>query len=464
LPDPFLDPGSAASGAIPVRSVSRAGLDVALAKLSPAQAAYARAVDFRARAGAVLALPGPDGAVSLALLGLGDTEDAPQQAMLHGALATSLPGGAYRLEGKAGDPTLAAIAFGLGAYRFTAYRASDKPAAQLVMPDGADGPEVRRVVEAATLARDLINTPANDMGPAELAEAARKLAARHGAAFSETAGDALSANLPLIHMVGAAAAPARAPRLIEINWGEPGHPRVTVVGKGVAFDTGGLDIKPSASMLLMKKDMGGAANALGLAAMVMDAGLKVRLRVLIPAVENAISSAAFRPGDILKSRKGLTVEIGNTDAEGRLILADALAMASEDAPELLIDLATLTGAARVALGPDIVPFYTANDALADEVGQHATATADPMWRLPLWEPYTKLFESKIADLNNAGSSGFAGSITAALFLSRFVADPSRWLHADIFAWTPVAKPAKPEGGEAQASRALYALLRERYRS
>jgi leucyl aminopeptidase len=461
LSDPFLDPGSA-SGAIPVHAVTRAGLDAALAVLASAQATYARALDFRAKAGAVLALPGPDGAVALALLGLGDTDDAAEQAMLHGALSTALPAGAYRLEGQAGDPTLAAIAFGLGAYRFTAYRANEKAVPRLAMPEGADSVEVRRVVDAATLVRDLVNTPANDMGPAELAEAARKLAERHGAAFSEIKGDALAAGLPLVHTVGAAAGPARAPRLIEINWGDPGHPRVTLVGKGVVFDTGGLDIKTSAYMLLMKKDMGGAANALGLAAMVMDAGLKVRLRVLIPAVENAISSAAFRPGDVIRSRKGLTVEIGNTDAEGRLILADALAMASEDTPDLLIDLATLTGAARVALGPDVVPFYTANDALAAEVSRHAAATADPMWRMPLWQPYHKLFESKIADVNNASASSFAGSIIAALFLERFVADTSRWLHADIFAWTPAAKPAKPEGGEAQAIRAVYAMLKNRY--
>jgi leucyl aminopeptidase len=382
--------------------------------------------------------------------------------MLHGGLATALPAGVYRLDGKAGDPTLAAIAFGLGAYRFTAYRANDRDAPRLVIPDGADAAEVRRIVDAVGMVRDLVNTPANDMGPAELAETARQLAVRYGAAFSEIKGDALAAGFPLVHMVGAAAALSRAPRLVEINWGDPSFPRVTLVGKGVAFDTGGLDIKTSASMLLMKKDMGGAANALGLAAMVMDAGLPVRLRVLIPAVENAISGAAFRPGDILRSRKGLTVEIGNTDAEGRLILADALALASEDTPELLIDFATLTGAARVALGPDVVPFYTGDDALAADVSRHAVATADPMWRMPLWQPYDKLFESKIADLNNAGASGFAGSITAALFLSRFVADASRWLHADIFAWTPTARPAKPEGGEAQAIRAIYAMLRERY--
>jgi leucyl aminopeptidase len=270
--------------------------------------------------------------------------------------------------------------------------------------------------------------------------------------------------LTLIHAVGAAATEARAPRLVDIVWGDPGASKVTVVGKGVCFDTGGLDIKPSSGMLLMKKDMGGAANALALATMVMDAGLAVRLRVLIPAVENAIAAASFRPGDIFPSRAGISVEIGNTDAEGRLVLADALAVASEETPALLIDLATLTGAARVALGPEVVPFYATDEALAFDLARHAAAVADPVWRMPLWKPYLKMLDSKVADINNAGSGGFAGSITAALFLSRFVPPGVRWLHADIFGWNPATEPGRPEGGEAQAIRALYALLRERYGS
>jgi len=463
LPDPFIDPG-AAPQAIPIRSVSPAGLEAALAALPPAQAAYARALGFRAKAGAIAALPGPDGAVAAVLFGVGQGEPAGGQALTYGSLATGLPAGAYELAAPTGEPGLAAVAFGLGAYVFALYRADDRPAAQLVVPDGVDAVETRRIVAGVTLARDLINTPANDMGPAELAAAARALADRHGASFSAIAGsDLLSAKLPMIHAVGAAAGKGREPRLIDFCWGDPSHPRLTLVGKGVVFDTGGLDIKPSSSMLLMKKDMAGAANVLGLAGMIMDARLPVRLRVLIPAVENAISGGAFRPGDILRSRKGLSVEVGNTDAEGRLVLADALALASEEAPELLIDLATLTGAARVALGPDISPFFTADDTLAAELARHAAATEDPVWRMPLWEPYSRLFESKVADLNNAGTSGFAGAITAALFLSRFVAAPERWLHVDIFGWTPVARPAKPEGGEAQAIRALYALLAERYR-
>jgi leucyl aminopeptidase len=331
------------------------------------------------------------------------------------------------------------------------------------MPAGIDGGEIARIADGVYLARDLVNTAANDLGPAELAAAAADLARRHGAVFSEIVGDALLADgLPLIHAVGTAAAPERAPRLIDLTWGEEGDPKVTIVGKGVCFDTGGLDIKTSAGMLLMKKDMGGAANALGLAHMIMDAGLRVRLRVLIPAVENAISANAFRPGDVLTSRKGLTIEIGNTDAEGRLVLADALTLAGEEEPALLVDLATLTGAARVALGPDVVPVYTDDDALAADLVRHGAAVADPVWRMPLWRPYASTLDSKVADINNAGQSPYAGSITAALFLARFVPPDTRWLHADIFAWNPTAKPGKPEGGEAQAIRAIYALLTERF--
>jgi leucyl aminopeptidase len=265
---------------------------------------------------------------------------------------------------------------------------------------------------------------------------------------------------PLVHAVGRAA--AREPRLIDFVWGDPKHPKLTLVGKGVCFDTGGLDIKPSAAMLLMKKDKGGAATALGLARLVMGARLPVRLRVIVPAVENSVSGDAMRPGDVLKSRKGITVEIGNTDAEGRLILADALALADEDAPELLIDFATLTGSARVALGPDVPAAFTDDDNLAAELARHAATEADPVWRMPLWRPYQILLESKVADINNAGTGGLAGAITAALFLSRFVADQTSWLHVDLFAWNQTAKPGQPEGGEAQTIRALYALLRDRY--
>ena len=368
--------------------------------------------------------------------------------------------GTYRLAAGFDDPALASLAWALGAYRFARYRKDAPALRRLVLPAGVDAAEVSRIADGVFLARDLVNTAANDLGPAELADAARDLAVRHGAVFSEIVGEGLLADgFPLIHAVGAAATPERAPRLIDLAWGDPDAPSVTLVGKGVCFDSGGLDIKPASGMLLMKKDMGGAANVLGLAHMIMDAGLPVRLRVLIPAVENAIAGAAFRPGDVFTARNGLTVEIGNTDAEGRLVLADALALASEDEPDLIVDLATLTGAARVALGPEVVPFYTRDDALAAALAAHAAATADPLWRMPLWAPYMTMLESKIADINNAGTGGHAGSITAALFLSRFVPETSAGSTATSSPGHPSAKAGKPEGGEAQLIRALYALLK-----
>ncbi|MGL4265315.1 MAG: leucyl aminopeptidase family protein, partial [Afipia sp.] len=297
--------------------------------------------------------------------------------------------------------------------------------------------------------------------PEELEQAARALAKKYDAGFISIVGDELLAgNFPLIHAVGMAS--TRAPRLIDITWGDASHPKVTLVGKGVCFDTGGLDLKPSSGMLIMKKDMGGAANVLALAQMIMDAKLKVRLRVLIPAVENSVAGNAFRPLDIFPSRKGVNVEIGNTDAEGRLVLADALALADEEKPDLLIDLGTLTGAARVALGPDLPPFYTNDEALAADVARHARAENDPLWRMPLWMPYDSWLDSKTANLNNAPGGAFAGSITCALFLKRFVESAKSWLHVDIYGWTPSAKPARPEGGECQAARAIYKLLSERY--
>jgi leucyl aminopeptidase len=317
------------------------------------------------------------------------------------------------------------------------------------------------MADAAAMARDLINTPANDMGPEELAAAAQNLAQRFGADFNCITGDDLKrGNFPLIHAVGMAS--PRAPRLIDMSWGDSAHPKVTLVGKGVCFDTGGVDLKPATGMQIMKKDMGGAANVLALALMIMDAKLKIRLRVLIPAVENAVAGNAFRPLDIFPSRKGPTVEVGNTDAEGRLVLADALALADEDKPDLLIDLGTLTGAARVALGPDVPPFYTNDETLARDLARCAEAENDPLWRMPLWRAYDAWLDSKVADINNAPSGGFAGSITCALFLQRFVEAAKSWLHVDIYGWTPSAKPARPEGGECQAARAIYRLLGERY--
>jgi leucyl aminopeptidase len=448
----LLKPGSPG---IPIEGMTKDG---AAALPAPARD-WVAAVGFTGAAGEVAIEPDGRGGIARAWFGLGQDENP----LLPGKLPAALPPGVYRLAGGFKDPALATLAFALGTYRFSRYRKDERKPRQLVVPGGVDHAAVERIANAVTLARDLINTPANDMGPADLAAAVGDVALRYGASVTEVVGEALlKERLPLIHAVGAAAAPDRAPRLIDLTWGEPTAPKVTLVGKGVCFDTGGLDIKPSSNMLLMKKDMGGAANALALAWMIMDAGLPIRLRLLVPAVENAISSSAFRPGDIFASRKGITVEIGNTDAEGRLILADALAMAGEESPALLIDLATLTGAARVALGPEVVPFYATNDDLAADIARHAAAVADPMWRLPLWKPYAKIIESKVADINNAGTGTFAGSITAALFLARFVPEGVPWVHADIFGWNPTTEPARPEGGEAQAIRALYAFLGTRF--
>jgi leucyl aminopeptidase len=321
---------------------------------------------------------------------------------------------------------------------------------------------VARIAEAVAASRDLINTPTSDLGPDGIEAAARGLADKHAAAFTSIVGeDLLKRNFPMVHAVGRAS--ATPPRLIDITWGRTDHPKVTLIGKGVAFDTGGLNIKPAASMLLMKKDMGGAAAALALADMIMGANLPVRLRLIIPAVENAISGSAFRPGDILNSRKGLTVEIGNTDAEGRLILGDALALADEESPELVVDFATLTGAARVALGPDLPPFFTEDDALAADIARCGEAVNDPVWRMPLWPPYMRMLDSKVADVNHTGGP-MAGAVTAALFLSKFVTNAKAHVHFDIFGWSPATKPGRPEGGEVQAARLVYQLVRERYGS
>jgi leucyl aminopeptidase len=433
---------------------------LAEAGLEAAALAWAKAHDFAGEAGRVLVLPGANGAPGGAVLGLGKNDDG-LGALAFGALAKSLPEGQWHFASAPADPTLAAIGLKLGGYVFTRYGKKSGRKLTFALPKGVDAARAERVSQAVFLTRDLVNTPTNDMGPDMLEKAARDLAARHKARVSVTTGDALlKANFPMIHAVGRAA--TIAPRLIDMVWGEKNAPKVTLVGKGVCFDTGGLDIKPSSGMLLMKKDMGGAANVLGLASMIMSAGLRVRLRVLIPAVENAISGNAFRPGDILASRKGITVEIGNTDAEGRLILADALALADEEKPELLIDMATLTGAARVALGPDLPPFYTPDDSLAAGIAEAARTTADPLWRMPLWKPYDSKLASKVADVNNVTTDGFAGSITAALFLQRFVENTRSWAHFDIFAWNPSERPHCPVGGEAQAIRALEELLLRRY--
>jgi leucyl aminopeptidase len=452
----FLSGSTAA--AIPIWFVTAANYAEVRERLAAGPRAYADAAGFEPKPGHALVLPGARGLDGI-LFGLGGADDG-NDPFLPGRLAQQLPNGVYRFANEPPDARLAALALALGAYRFARYRKVQRREFQLDLPQSLDRDELDRIVEAVTLARDLINTPANDMGPAELEQAARGVAARHGAMARSIVGDALlQENFPLIHAVGRAA--ERAPRLIDLTWGETDDPRVTLVGKGVCFDSGGLDIKPESSMLNMKKDMGGAATALALAHMVMSRGLKVRLRVLIPAVENSISGSAFRPRDIYTARNGMTVEIGNTDAEGRLILADALSLADEDKPALIADFATLTGAARVALGPDVSPFFTDDDELADDLSRHAAAENDPLWRLPLWRGYDAMLESKVADINNVGSGSQAGAITAALFMRRFVTAKS-WLHCDVFAWTPSAKPGRPEGGECQAARALYALFAARY--
>ena len=425
-------------------------------------ASFANACGFQPNAGRVQLLPDPAGGLAGALFGQATKTARGRDPLAAGKLATTLPEGTYRFANAPHEPELAALGFLLALYRFDRYRADRSPRPRLVAPDRIDAARVERIAQAIAFGRDLVNTPANDLGPAALEQAAIGLASEFGGRFETTRGQALlERNLPLIHAVGRAA--AEEPRLVDFTWGRADAPKVTLVGKGVAFDTGGLDIKPSSGMLLMKKDMGGAAAALSLARMIMESGLGVRLRVLIPIVENAISGPAMRPGDILHSRKGLTVEVTNTDAEGRLILADALALADEEAPDLLFDFATLTGAARVALGPDLPPFYTDDEELAGAIAASGVSVQDPVWRLPLWPPYEAMLESKTADLDNAPSGGFAGSITAALFLRRFVSAAKAWAHFDIYAWNPKPRAHGPQGGEVQAARAVFALLEARYR-
>jgi leucyl aminopeptidase len=443
--------------AVPLLAVAPEGLEAALLALPAPMAAWARAQGFKAGPGEALALPGEGGEVARALIGLG----APEARARHRfalAKGARLPAGTYRLEGLGGrEAREAALGWLLEGYRFGRYKEAAPPGARLVAPEGLDAAAIERLARAEALTRDLVNTPASDMGPAELEAAARALAGRHGARLMVTAGPELAEAFPLIHAVGRAAAPGREPRLIDLAWGERG-PSLVLVGKGVCFDTGGLDIKPAASMLLMKKDMGGAATVLGLAQAIMEGALPLRLRVLIPAVENAVGPASFRPGDVLRSRKGLTVEVNNTDAEGRLVLADALALAAEGPADLTASFATLTGAARVALGPDLAPFFTDDEALAAALSRGGAEWADPVWRLPFHDPYEALIEPGIADLDNAPGGGMAGAVTAALFLRRFA--PARYLHLDIFAWTPTAAPGRSKGGVGQGARALLAALPE----
>lgn len=426
--------------------------------------AWVAAMGFSGKVGEVLCLPAADGSVRAALAGWGTAASRRRDRFPLAAAAAKLPAGTYAPDfaGVDADPALEALGWLLGDYRFGRYRAAKPAAASLVCPAGVDGARIERLAAAASMALDLINTPARDMGPEALEAAFVALGARHGAVVTVTRGAAAlrAANLPMIEAVGAAA--SEPPRLLDLVWGRADAPKVTLVGKGVCFDTGGLDIKPPSSMGLMKKDMGGAATAMGLADMVMGLGLDVRLRLLVPAVENAISAPAMRPGDILPSRKGLSVEVNNTDAEGRLVLGDALALADEEAPDLLVSLATLTGAARVALGPDVPPFFATDDAIAADLAAAAARVADPLWRLPFWDPYEPLIEPAIADLDNAPSGGMAGAITAALFLRRFVTASPRYLHLDIYGWNAKPAPARPKGGAFQGARALLALIEGRY--
>ncbi|MDE2182661.1 MAG: leucyl aminopeptidase family protein [Alphaproteobacteria bacterium] len=448
-----------AKGAVPLHAVAERDLKAFLAKRPKRAAAYLKASAFAAGEDELRLVPGALGEVAFAVLGLGAARDPLAPALF----SERLPQGTYRFETlpKSIPADLATLAWLYGTYRFARYRSAGKSAPRLVVPDGVDGEELSRIAGAVFLARDLINTPANDMGPEDLAAAARAVAKAQGARLREIAGGALlKQNFPLIHAVGQGS--ARPPRLIDLSWGRPGAPRLTLVGKGVCFDTGGYDLKTAAGMLTMKKDMGGGAVALALAQLVMQARLDVRLRLLIPAVENSVSGTAYRPSDVFKSRKGLTVEIGNTDAEGRLVLADALAEADSEAPDLLIDIATLTGAARVATGMELPPFFTDDEALAAELTRASAAVRDPVWRLPLWRGYEGALSSSVADLTNSPDYGYAGAITAALFLNRFVTQAKAWMHLDIGAWIDRPRPGRRRGAEATALRALYAMVKARY--
>jgi leucyl aminopeptidase len=448
----------ATDDALPLTLVAKDGLDAFVAGLSKPHAAWVEAHGFKAGLGAVLVLPGADGAPEAAVVGLGDAKARARRRFGTAAARAKLPAGTYRLETDLTGPALDEVCLGwlLAGYRFDRYAKKPAPKAALVAPQGVDAARLEAIAAGEVLTRDLINTPAQDMGPEELEAAARDLADRFAATIDVTTGDDLIAqNFPMIHAVGRAA--TRAPRLIDLRWGTSG-PTLTLVGKGVCFDTGGLDLKPAPSMGLMKKDMGGAATTLGLARMIMALDLPIQLRLLIPAVENAVAGDAFRPGDILTSRKGLTVEVNNTDAEGRLVLADALALADEEMPDLLVSMATLTGAARVAVGPDLAPFYATDTMDADALRAAAPRVADPVWELPFWPGYEPMIEPGIADLDNAPKGGFAGSITAALFLKRFVTDSERYVHFDIFGWQPSAAPARPVGGVGQGARALLEAL------
>jgi leucyl aminopeptidase len=465
--DALIDPPTGAPAPLCLIPVHADGLAAWMDEQSGPGGAWVRTAGFEGKAGQTCPLPNPDGSLFGVLVGLG--AGTPEELWTLAALPERLAPGDYRLEPADGQPppdaalgAAMAEAWALGCYRFDRYKGKPAdPPARLVWPEGCDRAAVRRRVEAVALVRDLVNTPACDMGPAELEAAARALADHHGASVRTVVGEALlDEGWPAVHAVGRGS--ARAPRLIDLRWGPADAPRVTLVGKGVVFDSGGLNLKPSSAITLMKKDMGGAAHALGLAHLIMGAGLPVRLRVLIPAVENMVSGDSFRPLDVLATRKGLTVEVGDTDAEGRLVLADALAEADAEAPALLLDLATLTGAARVALGPDIPAVFSRHDELAADLLAAGERTAEPLWRLPLHGGYRAQLDSAVADIHSTGSGRMGGAITAALFLSAFVSEATPWAHIDLYAWAAKSRPGRPEGGAAQGLNALFDLIARRF--
>ena len=424
--------------------------------------AFAELSDFKGKAGQVLVTPNTEGGIDRVLFGLGDRADA----QTFRALAAKLPAGEYRIASAPAEisPEQIALAFALGSYRFDRYKKKKDDRPRLVAGEQVDVAEVRSIAHACALARDMVNTPPNDMGPLQIETIAREIAEQYGASITVVTGEGLlEANYPAVHAVGRAAVPHRAPRMIEISWGEAGKPLIALVGKGVVFDTGGLDIKPAAGMRNMKKDMGGAAHAIALAGLVMAQQLPVQLTLVVAAVENAVGPDAFRPGEVITTRKGITVEIDNTDAEGRLVLCDALTYVSEQNPDTILDFATLTGAARIALGPDLPALFANDDTLANQWLQAGDSTRDPVWRMPLWRPYLRYLNSGIADLANAGSR-MAGSVTAALYLERFINEGQVWAHLDVYAWNDGERPGRPAGGEALALRSAWAMLKTRYGS
>ena len=453
---PFVD---RSSSALPVQVVPQPKWRAWLREQSAARRAWLESSGVRGNAGDIAVFPGRDGKTAGAVLVL----SAQPSLWDFGALATRLPAGTWKLVGDTApvSPTDAAVAIGLGTWRFERYKAKKgRPTAKIVWPDRADKVRATAIIEAISMARDLITTPSSDMGPAELAAAAQALGKKHGAKVGVIVGDdLLKKNYPMVHAVGRAS--VRAPRLIDLAWGNPRDPKVTLVGKGVCFDSGGLDLKPASGMLNMKKDMGGAATMMAVASMIMACKLPVRLRLLVPAVENSVSGNAFRPLDVVPTRKGITVEIGNTDAEGRLILCDALHEGASEKPTMMVDCATLTGAARVALGTDLPAMFCNDDALADQLVAAGKAVTDPMWRMPLFKGYRRLLDSKVADINNAPGVAFGGAITAALYLQEFVPDDVPWAHFDMMAWNNSSRPGRPEGGEAQAARAIFAAIEKR---